>query len=101
MNQPSALPTTTSEGKCSRPDIRLMLIVAASAYIKACAQVCGYSCAITEAVLQLSVACVEGNEALPGVWKNFPWPSKGVGLWRAKTSLRASLTARLLIRASA
>src|SRR6185312_11849677 len=60
----------------------------------------GYSCAITEAAVQLSVACVEGNEELPRCWKNLPSPSVMVGLSRENTTLSASFTIRLFTMAS-
>src|SRR5262249_12312850 len=44
--------------------------------------------------------CCEGKDALPMSVKNWPWPPEEVGRWRAKATLRTSLTARLFTNAS-
>src|SRR5262249_30600038 len=98
---PKAPPTTTSEGKCWRPVTRLTLTAAAAPYTSTCDNGPGYSCAITEADVQASMECMEGNDALLlASVKNLPCPPTGNGLCRAKISFSASLTARLLISAS-
>src|SRR5262249_38203748 len=44
--------------------------------------------------------CCEGKDALPMSVKNWPWPPEEFGRWRAKATLRTSLTARLFTNAS-
>src|SRR5260370_21902028 len=60
----------------------------------------GYSCAITEAAVQPNMECADGNDALPTSLKNLPCPLVVVGRSRANTTLSASLTPKLLIKAS-
>lgn len=55
---------------------------------------------MTDAAVQLSMECVDGNDGLLMSVKNLPCPPVGVGLWRAKMSLKASFTAALSKRAS-
>src|SRR5260370_17294854 len=69
-------------------------------YGKASGKGPGYSCAITEAAVQPNMECADGNDALPTSLKNLPCPLVVVGRSRANTTLSASLTPKLLIKAS-
>ena len=60
----------------------------------------GYSCAITDAVVQLSIEWSEGKDGSLKFWKNRPCPSVTVGRSRPKANLSPSATITLLIKAS-
>src|SRR6516164_249361 len=62
--KPRVDPTNTSEGKCCPPVTRVVATVVAAPYISSCTGHFGYSCATTEARVQVNVACPDGNDPL-------------------------------------
>ena len=72
---PERPPTTTSDGKCTPAVTRSVLAAVAIAIHQTATGHFGYSCAITEASVQVNVECPEGNEPLLKLpEKNLPSP---------------------------
>src|ERR1700680_1909991 len=97
--QPSALPTTTSEGKCCLAVTRVIVIAEANPYAAVWLSQPGYSCAQTLAMDQAIAECSEVKDAPPLKKSPLWFPSRGRCL--CVTSLNRYVTPVLLIAASA